>query len=371
MQIYKMPPRDTPDVWERLLEEQRPLVVWGMGNGADKLLLQFEKYGLTVSDFMASDGFVRGQSFHGYPVLSLSQIEEKYGDFAVVVAFATHLPDVMESIRLVGEKHPLYIPDLPVAGETYFTSSWYREHYDRLAHACGLFEDAQSQNLFRAILTYKLSGHMGTLLDASTPVGRELEAISPRDVRTYVDCGAYNGDTLREVLDFGAPLTHAICIEPDPKTYKRLLKYTATLKEGLVTTHLCGVWDKETVGVFHGSGNRNSSLVGASYEHKEAAIPLTTVDSLVGDFSPDYIKYDVEGVEREALLGTARTLNACHPRLLVSLYHRTEDLYVLPTLVKELYPGCRLSLYRRPCLPAWEIGMVVLPPATPKQVSNP
>ena len=73
----------TEDVWQTLSRERRPLVVYGMGNGADKLLLQMEKRGLTVADFMASDGFVRGHSFHGRRVLSLKEVEEKYEDFIV------------------------------------------------------------------------------------------------------------------------------------------------------------------------------------------------------------------------------------------------------------------------------------------------
>ena len=80
MQVYSMPHPDTPDVWQRLQMEARPLVVWGMGNGADKLLSAFEKYGLEVADFMASDGFVRGQLFHGKEVLSLAKADEKVAE---------------------------------------------------------------------------------------------------------------------------------------------------------------------------------------------------------------------------------------------------------------------------------------------------
>ena len=84
------------DVWQTLSRERRPLVVYGMGNGADKLLLQMEKRGLAVADFMASDGFVRGHGFHGRRVLSLKEVEEKHEDFVILLAFASSLPSVME-----------------------------------------------------------------------------------------------------------------------------------------------------------------------------------------------------------------------------------------------------------------------------------
>ena len=34
------------DVWDVLSRESRPIVVYGMGNGADKLFSRFEKYGI-------------------------------------------------------------------------------------------------------------------------------------------------------------------------------------------------------------------------------------------------------------------------------------------------------------------------------------
>ena len=65
------------DLWDGLAAETRPIVVYGMGNGADKLLDRLDTYGVTVADIFASDGFVRGHSFRGMRVLSFSEIREK------------------------------------------------------------------------------------------------------------------------------------------------------------------------------------------------------------------------------------------------------------------------------------------------------
>ena len=66
------------DLWSHLQSTPKPIVMYGMGNGADKILAVLEKYNIEVADFFASDGFVRGHSFHGKKVLSFSQIKEKY-----------------------------------------------------------------------------------------------------------------------------------------------------------------------------------------------------------------------------------------------------------------------------------------------------
>ena len=69
------------DLWEYLsAQKDKKIVMYGMGNGADKILAVCERYGIEVSDFFASDGFVRGHLFHGKRVLSYSEMKEKYGD---------------------------------------------------------------------------------------------------------------------------------------------------------------------------------------------------------------------------------------------------------------------------------------------------
>ena len=57
--------RNMSDLWTYLAQSNKPIVMYGMGNGADKILGVCESFNITVSDFFASDGFVRGQSFHG------------------------------------------------------------------------------------------------------------------------------------------------------------------------------------------------------------------------------------------------------------------------------------------------------------------
>ena len=63
------------DLWEYLQATDKTVVMYGMGNGADKILAVCAQYGIEVADFFASDGFVRGHSFHGKTVLSYSAVK--------------------------------------------------------------------------------------------------------------------------------------------------------------------------------------------------------------------------------------------------------------------------------------------------------
>ena len=85
------------DLWSYLSSTDKAIVMYGMGNGADKILNVCQRYGIEIADFFASDGFVRGHSFHGKTVLSYSAVKEKYGaeNMIVLLSFASSLPDVL------------------------------------------------------------------------------------------------------------------------------------------------------------------------------------------------------------------------------------------------------------------------------------
>ena len=130
---YFSPNACTPDLW-RYLQSQagRPILLWGMGDGADKVLDVCAEYGIAVADVFASDGFVRGQSFRGRRVLSFGEARATYGDCMIVLlAFGSRRPDVLDNIRHVAAQCELYIPDVPVSGGALFTASLCR-HIGRI-----------------------------------------------------------------------------------------------------------------------------------------------------------------------------------------------------------------------------------------------
>ena len=118
------------DMWEELKKETRPIVVYGMGNGADKLFDRLAEYGISVNEVFASDGFVRGHSYRGYKVKSFSEIKESYTDFVILLSFASNREEVIALFADIDSQFDLYIPDMPVAGEEYFDREFYNSNYN-------------------------------------------------------------------------------------------------------------------------------------------------------------------------------------------------------------------------------------------------
>jgi sugar phosphate isomerase/epimerase len=132
------------DLWSYLQTAEKTVVLYGMGNGADKILAACAQKNVAVSEFFASDGFVRGQVFHGRTVLSWSEVKARYGaeNVIVLLSFGTSRKDVLENIERIAAEAELYIPDVPVFGDGLFDAAYAKEHWGELEATAELFSCA-------------------------------------------------------------------------------------------------------------------------------------------------------------------------------------------------------------------------------------
>ncbi len=152
------------NVWDFLKNDNKPIMIYGMGNGAEKIISTLDTYGVKVSEIFASDEFVRGHSFLGYKVLKYSDICEKYDDFNVVLAFATHLENVIEIIKKINNEHKVFAPDVPVCGSGLFTKEYVKEHNDEFDFVYNNLADEKSKSDYVDIINFKVSGKVDYLL---------------------------------------------------------------------------------------------------------------------------------------------------------------------------------------------------------------
>ena len=347
------------DLWEKLRAEKRPIWVYGMGNGADKLAIRCEQLGISIAGYFASDEFVRGHSFRGMPVFRYSEVCAREKDFVILLAFGSYREEVLERLAAIAEEHPLYVPDLPLVGNDYFDRAFAILHKEELALTDALWEDDLSRAIFRGVLAAKLNGAFDLVEGNAAPPLRCTENVGDAYA---VDVGAYDGDSIRDFLALNWSYKHFIAIEPDPKTFKKLLKFKEkSSADGILIDAIHALSGNSVEeAVFYASGNRNSS-VSETHESHALTVAQTTVDELAKMHSVGLIKYDVEGMEAQSLQGSQKTVARCRPVLRVSLYHRSEDIFALPLLCSELLPNSCFYLRRKRCVPSWEMDLYVIP----------
>ena len=141
----------TKSSWEFLKTTPLPIAIYGTGNGADKVFDEFDRLGITVAAVVASDGFVRKRSFHGFEVKSISQLENEIGDFVIALCFASPLPEVIKNIKILSVKHRVIMPSVPVFGDNIFNKNFLEEHLEEIEKAYSLLADGFSRKVFEEI----------------------------------------------------------------------------------------------------------------------------------------------------------------------------------------------------------------------------
>lgn len=332
--------------------------MYGMGDGAEKIMSVMNGLGITPKEFMASDEFVRGHSFLGYRVRKLSEIEELYEDFIIVVCFGSSLPPVRERLYELAERYELYAPDVPVVGGGLFDETYITEHSDEIKKVRKLFADDKSREVFDGLIAYKLSGDIFKLREIETPLEEAEELLKIGKAETYVDLGAYNGDTVDRFLRLtGKEFAEIYAVEPDFRNFSRMVRRNYALGRGIFHPINAAAWNENKQLEFRRSGGRSSSACNPYGRGAAVKVNGITVDGMLGDKKPTLIKIDVEGAEREALEGAAECIAKHRPRIILSAYHRTEDLTELPLKIKEMNGGYKLYLRHHPYIPAWDTNL--------------
>ncbi|SCW26322.1 methyltransferase, FkbM family [Ruminococcaceae bacterium YRB3002] len=343
------------DLWNYLKETDKPIVLYGTGNGADKIIARLQADGTwdKVQGIFASPGFVRNRSFYGFKVESYEAIRERLGDMIILLCFGSSLKEVTDFVyRIMNDGgNELYAPAVPVYGDGVFDIKYYEAHRKEIDEARGLMADELSLKTFDNTVMYYLTGDIRLLAECEVSTADVHDLLSPPTGSLYLDLGAYNGDTVNEFMSYHPGISEVIAVEPDIKNYRKLCENTAVLSNVTSVNALIS----DTSGVTHINMGKGRGV----HEQSEGfGVRTATVDEIIGSRRCGIIKYDVEGNERKALLGSSATLSGCAPSLLVACYHRSCDIYDLPLLIRSLQSSYNIYLRHRPHLLNWDTDII-------------
>ena len=159
-----------------------------------------------------------------------------------------------------------------------------------------------------------------------------------RKALNYLDGGAYNGDTFRDLLK-ASPVQHAWLFEPDPSNFSRL---TQAVRDGSYPGSCLPLALSDSYRLLRfSSGLGEAGHVDLNGHEVIAAV---AIDDLLAGQAVDFIKLDVEGAEESALIGAKRTITTCRPVLALSCYHHPHDIWALPDLLCGLVQNYRFYL---------------------------
>jgi FkbM family methyltransferase len=149
----------------------------------------------------------------------------------------------------------------------------------------------------------------------------------------FLDCGVYDGQTIRQFhLKTNAIYSRIIGFEPDKNNYQKSLQLISDLLSERVQIKNCGTWDKAEVLQFSSRSERVSEIDpdGADF------ISVNSIDNVLNGDVVTYIKMDVEGAELKSLMGARDSIVKYRPKLAVCIYHKTNDIFEIVKYIDSL-----------------------------------
>jgi FkbM family methyltransferase len=274
-------------------------------------------------------------------VLSPEQADEAYPEYMLVRACDAGL-----STECALFKHAVGKCVLPTAVcvTERITDTYFAGHFREFETLSDLLADELSRDVLAAHIAQNITFDCGyTAPYKSKPeYFDDLDKLRKLPANAiFVDCGAYDGDTIREFIKYYPNYKSVIAFEPSPDTFQTLTRYVGENSVRDIRLIQKGVSD--TAGIVTFSTDTGSDAHKFD-ENGNISIEVDAIDSYTENTRVDFIKMDVEGAELSALHGAKETIMRDKPTLAVAVYHKTDDLLTIPQFIHGLAPDYKLYL---------------------------
>ena len=296
---------------------------------------------------------MRGTEIHGVPVLGPDEIAARHAQDVILVASTIHDSVIAEDLRARGCDTIIPVAYLNLRLPEVFPSRELDGAWDAAVSAASrpeieaaysLMADEASRAVFEGKLEFYLSLDK-RMLDSIRGTGSiyfDRSIHVPREDEVFVDGGAYVGDTLATFLSWTSGRYRSYhAFEPDAGNFAQLAVATAT-DPTRIHAVMAGLGRESGQAHFLATDTADARLV-SSEVAGALTVPIVSLDDYFADGElPTMIKMDIEGAEREALMGACHTISSASPSLAISAYHFPFDLWQIPLLMARLVPLGRI-----------------------------
>lgn len=338
---------------ERDLKEQseRKLYIWGCCCTAGMITEFCRKNSrIHIAAYVVDDLYYKEEVYLGKQVLKASDWTKTVasGDY-VIFGFtgAAQAEELRKKLPVGVRGVYFHFPYSANVAGTSLDYAMYKEHEDQFERLYANLADVHSQRVLEAFINGCVSGNVEELEKLKTEKQYFNSLTRNFQVKCFVDCGAYVGDTIEAAKEFyPQSLAMSVAFEPDRNNAKLLQERMHSSGISAENLHLLTKGSWKEAGVLHFSSSNSSSSI---TEAGDIEIEVDSIDHVMSTMQQvvDFIKIDVEGSEKETLLGAVRTIQKDQPILAVCVYHKPEDLLVLPEIIRNMVKEHSYEYYLR------------------------
>jgi FkbM family methyltransferase len=157
-----------------------------------------------------------------------------------------------------------------------------------------------------------------------------------------LDFGAFNGNSTVALARRAGETGIVYAFEPNPGTREMMERNLQ--KMAITNTRIVPAAISDKPGRL---GFTDAGAASRIQENGPIQVDVMTIDQWFKASSlprVDFLKFDIEGYEVQALIGAAETIRMYRPNMAVSVYHLHNDLTTIPFLIRDINPWYRYYL---------------------------
>ncbi|MFT8709130.1 MAG: FkbM family methyltransferase [Sporolactobacillus sp.] len=321
------------------LKSVEQIIIFGVGRGGKNVLNLLEEHGLaTVVSYCDNDVAKQGMKYRKIPIVSPEDSVNLYPNATYIISCVDDV-HVRKQLLSLGVTHKqMIVLDLTLYDTQ--SESFIFKNIDKYNTVYQWLSDDDSKKVFVNLLNYKITRDAAFLKPVFISNQKQYfnELVKSVKGKIFVDVGASVGDTLEEYINWcNGTYERIVCFEADENNQKKISDLINEKRWKNIQTYPIAV-SKEK-----GKLKFNAISVGGGFISNDSGkvIACDSLDNVLTDEKVDFIKLDIEGGEYDALLGAQNIIQKCHPVIACCVYHKIDDFFKLPQVIRSIYPYYR------------------------------
>jgi len=320
---------------------KKPVILFGAAIMSSHFIKFFKEAGTEILCLSDNDKNKLGKKVHGLKVLDKKYIKKEFGNKIQFVISSVHYEDIARDLKKMGFSNvfnPLFF--FTIYHKKFDVLVWNNninsilKNKKNIKQIFSYLEDKKSKKIFLAIIKFRLTlktSNLKHIFDNQDQYfDKNIIKLSKNEI--FLDGGAYDGDTIKMFIkksknSFGK----VYAFEPDEKSFILLKEYISSLSDNRITGYKIGLGKINEKLYFTNEGNLQSKIT----DKGKILVKILPIDNYKNILFT-YIKLDIEGFEKQALLGARNVIKKYKPKLAICSYHKIEDLWEVPLMIRKM-----------------------------------
>jgi len=338
---------------KREIKSTKYLCVFSVGVVSNSIISALRKYTDIKINFLSdNDRSKWGKTLHNnLKCISPAELE-KYKDDVTILITTQHYKKIYQQLLKNGFKKIFAVTEYRLLNDAYFKNKHNLQTMKNNApKVMDILKDERSKEIMFTLIKNWFDFDVDEIgYDAIFTNDQYYPAdiIQLSDQESFVDVGAYNGDTM---FDFIKKTNNQFdCIfafELDKKNFKEMKsavdKLSAPVKNKIKMYNF-GLLDEEKEVYYESGGSGSESTFINVINNASEAGKTVRLSDILKDEKVTYIKMDIEGSVLQALSGAEEIIKKQKPKLAICLYHKPEHLWEVPLYIKKIVPEYKIFI---------------------------